>query len=68
MSTFVRLGMCFVSLAYRIAPWIARQEAGISKKFARSVGIAVDYRRTNLSVRHARASPASWLSNTVFPI
>lgn len=29
----------------------ASQEAGISKKYARSVGIAVDHRRTNLSVR-----------------
>lgn len=34
------------------------KEAGISKKYARSVGIAVDHRRTNLSVESLQANVA----------
>lgn len=30
------------------------KEAGLSAKYAKSVGIAVDHRRTNLSVRFSR--------------
>lgn len=42
------------------------KEAGLSAKYAKSVGIAVDHRRTNLSVRLSiNCSVEAWFSEEV---
>lgn len=56
----------FLFAFYVCVEWMTWQEAGIPKKWAKSVGIAVDHRRTNKSVSLSLlCSPFPHLSQTL---